>query len=164
MNEIITVKEMFDYAMEFDMKRLAHQIFWAITADKVQLTDDSNRLLKIHFDTETVQNMTEQNVLGLGRVKLYVVPSFNWYAFYYAKNILEVSGLHKSLFNEHPSRIIESPSLQTKVMYFVDLDIEYALIDYKKTIVEFPIYLGHAAPKEYHLYRLDRQQGGKKIV
>lgn len=134
MNEIITVKEMLDYAMEFDVKRLAHQIFWAVTTDKIQLTDDSGRLLEIHFDAEAIREMTEKNLLGLGRIKLYVVPSFNQYAFYYANNILEVSGLHQSLFNERPVRIIESQRLQTKVMYFVDLDAEYALIDFKKQL------------------------------
>lgn len=49
-------------------------------------------------------------------------------------------------------------------MYFADLDIHIPLIDHRKTIVQFPAYLGHAAAGQYILHRLDQHKGVRGIV
>nr|WP_054549348.1 hypothetical protein [Lysinibacillus sphaericus] len=164
MNEIITVKEILEYATEFELCRLAHQVFWAVSTQQINLADDSNKLLEVAYDELAVHEMTERNVLGIGRIKLYVVESFAQYAFYFASNSLEVSVMHCEKFGERTGAITEAHRLLTKVMYFADLDIHIPLIDHRKNIVQFPAYLGHAAAGQYILHRLDQHKGVRGIV
>lgn len=164
MNEIITVKEILEYATEFELCRLAHQVFWVVSTQQINLADDSNKLLEVTYDELAVHEMTERNVLGIGRIKLYVVESFAQYAFYFASNSLEVSIMHHEKFGERIGAITEAHRLLTKVMYFADLDIHIPLIDHRQTIVQFPAYLGHAAAGQYILHRLDQHKGVRGIV
>lgn len=164
MNEIITVKEILEYATEFELCRLAHQVFWAVSTQQINLVEDSNKLLELIYDEAAVHEMTERNVLGIGHIKLYVVESFAQYAFYFASNPLEVSVLHREKFGERIGAITEAHRLLTKVMYFADLDIQISLIDHRKTIVQFPAYLGHASAGQYILHRLDQHKGVRGIV
>lgn len=164
MNEIITVKEILEYATEFELYRLAHQVFWAVSTQQINLADDSNKLLEVAYDELAVHEMTERNVLGIGRIKLYVAESFAQYAFYFASNSLEVSVMHREKFGERTGAITEAHRLLTKVMYFADLDIHIPLINHRKTIVQFPAYLGHAAAGQYILHRLDQHKGVRGIV
>lgn len=164
MSELITVKEILEYATEFELNRLAHRVFWAVSTQRINLADDSNKLLEIIYDEVAVREMTDRNVLGIGRIKLYVVESFAQYAFYFANNPLEVSMLHREKFSEVTGAITEAHRLLTKVMYFADLDIRISLIDHRKTIVQFPAYLGHAAAGQYILHRLDQHKGVRGIV
>lgn len=164
MNELITVKEILEYATEFELCRLAHQVFWAVSTQQINLADDSNKLLELIYDEAAVHEMTERNVLGIGRIKLYVVESFAQYAFYFASNPLEVSVMHREKFGERTGAITEAHRLLTKVMYFADLDIHIPLINHRKTIVQFPAYLGHAAAGQYILHRLDQHKGVRGIV
>jgi len=164
MSDLITVKEILEYATEFELYWLAHQVYWAVSTQQIQLEDDSNKLLKVVYDDAAVREMTNRNVLGIGRIKLYVVKSFAQYAFYFARDPLEVNMLHKALFGELPGAITEAHRLLTKVMYFADIDIQTSLLEYRKTIVQFPAYLGHAEAGQYNLYHLDLLKGGRRIV
>ncbi|MGE7917253.1 hypothetical protein [Lysinibacillus xylanilyticus] len=159
MTELITVKEILEYATEFELRHLAHQVFWAVSTQQINLADDSNKLLELSYDEAAVREMTDRNVLGIGRIKLYVVESFAQYAFYFANNALEVSMLHREKFGEVAGAITEAHRLLTKEMYFSDLDIQISLIDHSKTIVQFPAYFGHAAAGQYVLHRLDQHKG-----
>lgn len=164
MSDLITVKEILEYATEFELCWLAHQVYWAVSTKQIQLEDDSNKLLEVAYDDAAVREMTNRNVLGIGRIKLYVVKSFAQYAFYFASDPLEVNMLHRELFGEVAGAISEAHRLLTKVMNFADFDIQTSLLEYRKTIVQFPAYLGHAAAGQYHLYRLDLHKGGRRIV
>ncbi|WP_432702952.1 hypothetical protein [Lysinibacillus sphaericus] len=164
MSDLITVKEILEYATEFELCWFAHQVYWAVSTKQIQLEDDSNKLLKVAYDDAAVREMTNRNVLGIGRIKLYVVKSFVQYAFYFASDPLEVNMLHQALFGEVAGAITEAHRLLTKVMYFADFDIQTSLLEYRKTIVQFPAYLGHAAAGQYNLYRLDLRKGGRRIV
>lgn len=164
MSDLITVKEILEYATEFELCWFAHQVYWAVSTKQIQLEDDSNKLLEVAYDDVAVREMTNRNILGIGRIKLYVVKSFAQYAFYFASDPLEVNMLHQVLFGEVPEAITEAHRLLTKVMYFADFDIQTSLLEYRKTIVQFPAYLGHAAAGQYHLYRFDLHKGGRRIV
>lgn len=52
---MITVEELFDYAVDTDMSLTAHSIFWAITNHKIRMDDDSVKLKEIAFDQEAIQ-------------------------------------------------------------------------------------------------------------
>lgn len=164
MSDLITVKEILEYATEFELTWFAHQVYWAVSTQQIQLEDDSNKLLEVAFDDAAVREMTNRNVLGIGRIKLYVVKSFGQFAFYFASDPLEVNMLHQALFGEVAGAITQAHRLLTKVMYFVDFDIQTSLLEYRKTIVQFPAYLGHAEAGQYNLYRLDLRKGGRRIV
>ncbi|UED78388.1 hypothetical protein FH508_0013025 [Lysinibacillus sp. CD3-6] len=164
MSDLITVKEVLEYATEFELCWFAHQVYWAVSTKQIQLEDDSNKLLEVAYDDAAVREMTNRNVLGIGRIKLYVVKSFAQYAFYFASDSLEVNMLHQAIFGEVAGAITEAHRLLTKVMYFADFDIQTSLLEYRKTFVQFPAYLGHAAAGQYNLYRLDLHRGGRRIV
>ncbi|MFJ7662393.1 hypothetical protein ACIQXW_08325 [Lysinibacillus sp. NPDC097162] len=121
-------------------------------------------MLEVVYNDAVVCEMTNRNVLGIGLIKIYVVNSFEQYAFYFASDPLEVNMLHQALFGEVAGGITEAHRLLTKVMYFADFDIQTSLLEYRKTIVQFPAYLGHAAAGQYHLYRFDLHKGGRRIV
>ncbi len=164
MSDFITVKEVLEYATEFELCWFAHQVYWAVSTQQIQLEDDSSKLLEVVYDDVAVREMTDRNVLGIGRIKLYVVKSFAQYAFYFASDPLEVNMLHRVLFGEVAEAITEAHRLLTKVMYFADFDIQTSLLEYRKTIVQFPAYLGHAEAGQYNLYRLDLHKGVRGIV
>lgn len=155
--ELITVQEMFDYAIENEHEFLAHVVYWSIQNNLVRLSDDSNRLKEIDVDITAVKEMCKQNVLGMKIIKLYVIKDTKeYYAFYFAKNSLEASSLHSQHFGKGQS-IVEAPSLMHKLMHIAHTNEDVFLIDYRKKFVQFPVYLGHARAKEYTLQRIDRQ-------
>ncbi|MGE7944087.1 hypothetical protein ACQKNB_18580 [Lysinibacillus xylanilyticus] len=135
-----------------------------MSTQRINLADDSNKLLEVIYDEAAVREMKDRNVLGIGHIKLYVIESFAHYAFYFASNQLEVSMLHREKFGELTGAITEAHRLLTKVMYFADLDIQISLIEHRKTIVQFPAYLGHVAAGQYVLHRLDQHKGVRGIV
>lgn len=106
--------------------------------------------------------MTERNALGIGRFKLYVVKSFAQYAFYFASNPLEVSVMHREKFGERTGAITEAHRLLIKVMYFADLGIHIPLIDHRKTIVQFPAYLGPCSCRTIYFASSRSAQRGER--
>lgn len=47
MSDLIPVKEILEYATEFEMSWFAHQVYWAVSTQQIQLEDDSNKLLEV---------------------------------------------------------------------------------------------------------------------
>lgn len=131
----------------------------------MQLDDDSKKMDSLDFDQESISELIKKNVLGLGQIKLYVVTaSKELYAFYFARNALEASSHHQRIFHQQPMNIVEAHRLLHKLMYLVDLDKEMFLIDYRKEVLQFPAYIGHAKAGEYILHRLDQQKGMSQVV
>lgn len=164
MSSLITVQEMLNHAVQYDHVILAHQVYWAITTQNIALTADSNCLKELEYDTDKIQQMAAENLLCIGRIKLYVVSSGKMYAFYFAKDALEASMFHSKKFGEKVTQITEASRLLFKPMYLTDLDLETSLIEYRMSLVQFPAYLGHATAGKYILQRLDQQKGMRKVV
>ncbi len=151
---MIRVGELFEYSIENEHIATAHAIFWAISQGIVKQTDDSNKLKTIEYDKAAVEQLTQSNVLGLGTVKLYIVTCKNdWYAFYFAKNVLELANLHRSLFNQEPGKIVEAKRLLHKHFSIDDEDMQ--LIEYRKNILSYPAYIGHAKAQSSVMVRFE---------
>lgn len=162
---VITVKELMEFSVEYEFDMLAHMFYWAVTTQQVRLEDDSKIMNGLEFDEKIIADLMGKNVLGLRRIKLYVATENNTlYTFYFAENVLEASSLHQTLFNQKPVNIIEAPRLMYKQMFIPDIDKEITLIEYRKQVIQFPAYIGHAEAGEYTLYRLDRQGGLSHVV
>lgn len=164
---IITVKELLEYAVEDEHSVLAHTIFWGMTTQGISPEDDSEKLKELEFDREAISALVKNNVLGMGQIKLYVVRvSTEQFAFYFARNALEASSHHTRLFFQKPSTIVEAERLLHKYMYLADLDKNMMLVDYRKELLQFPVYIGHARANDHKLYRLDQQQqkGMNRVV
>ena len=54
---MITVQDMFDYALEMDLAHLANSIYWALLKDKVTFQDDSKKLPEIEFDEMEIKRL-----------------------------------------------------------------------------------------------------------
>ena len=70
---VFTVKELLKYAIEGEHSVLAHTIYWSMTIQGITLTDDSRKLLDLPFDCDNISQLVQQNSLGMGQIKLYVV-------------------------------------------------------------------------------------------
>ncbi|MFS0575078.1 hypothetical protein AB1K83_05565 [Sporosarcina sp. 179-K 3D1 HS] len=151
----VTVKEVFDFAVETDMTQLAHRIYWALGERLVELQDDSELLHGLPYDDPAIDSMTERNVLGIGRVQLFVLETANveWYSFILAESSFEAFHLHADLFRERPRNVTRSERLMIPEMLLADTGEEVNLYDYRKSVVEFPAYVGHAKAGERVLYR-----------
>ena len=152
---MITVKDMLDYALEIDLSHLAHSIYWALMNEQIQLHDDSEDLKGIEFNETEVQQMMEQNVLDIGKVKLFVMDTKdNWYAFYLAEHSLDAYRLHETLFREQQRKITRADRLMINLMTFAATGAEESLYDHKKDVLTYPAYVGHAKAGERTLYTM----------
>lgn len=150
---MITVEDLFDYAVDTDMSLTAHSIFWAITNQKIRMDDDSKKLKEIEFDEEAIQQSMQVNILRIGEIKLFVVESKqpNWYAFYLGKKEADAYRLHSETFHETGVKVTHADRLMPNLLTFVESGTEESLYEYRKRIVQFPVYVGHV-------------EGGKRLV
>ncbi|PIC83625.1 hypothetical protein [Sporosarcina sp. P1] len=152
---MITVQDMFDYALEMDLSHLAHSIYWALLKDQVTFQDDSKKLQAIEFDEVEIKRMMEKNDLNIGKVKLFVMDGpDDWYAFYLAEHSLDVYQLHEQLFREQQCNITRADRLMINRMTFMETGAEECLYEHKKEIINYPAYVGHAKAGERVLYRV----------
>lgn len=151
-----SVKEVFDLAIELDLYKLAHRVYWAITNQQVSLTDQSQKLAEIKFNENEISSLVERNVLGIGQVQLFVVQTqkSNWFAFYLSKSVLEAHSMHLKSFREKPVNIVKAERLMIPLMTFAEKDTEMSLYEYRKKLIEFPAYVGHAEAGRHVLYNL----------
>ncbi|BAQ11477.1 hypothetical protein OXB_3007 [Bacillus sp. OxB-1] len=152
---MVTVKEVFDFAVETDLPRLAHSVYWAIANRAVQLDDDSEKLNVISYNGQEIERLVESNMLGIGRIKLFVIQTQekDWFAFYLAENSLDAFRLHVELFRDRGGKITHADRLMIPTMFFPDTGIEASLYEHRKNVVEYPAYVGHAKAGERVLYR-----------
>lgn len=161
----ITVKELLEYAVEGEHSVLAHTIFWSMTTQGISPDDDSEKLKDLPFDEEAISTLVQNNVLGMGQIKLFVVKvRAELFAFYFARNVLEANAHHTQLFFQKPLSIVASERLLHKSMYLADLDKHMMLVDYRNELLQFPAYIGHAEAGDDRLYRLDQQKGMNRVV
>ncbi|WP_438315421.1 hypothetical protein [Sporosarcina sp. FA9] len=153
---MITVGEILQLAIETDMQGLAHRVFWAISECKVGADENSEILDNIDYNGEAIARMITQNVLNIGKVKLFVAETTKpeVFAFYYSENVLEAHALHQELFRETPKRLTHAPALLGKVFELDEKNNAEVLFFHRKKIVAFPYYLGHARAGERLLYRV----------
>lgn len=153
---MITVQDMFDYALEMDLSHLAHSIYWALLTDQVTFQDDSEKLKAIEFDEVEIKRMMEKNDLNIGNVKCFVMDGpDDWYAFYLAEHSLDVYRLHEELFREQQRNITRADRLMINRMTFMETGAEECLYEHKKEIMHYPAYVGHAKAGERVLYRME---------
>ena len=149
---IVTVQEVFDLALELDLKKIAHRVFWAISQGLVTTTCDSNKLHELNYDEEQIEEMIDKNLLQIGLIQLYVAQtSHNMFAFYYAKENVEAYSLHIELFRQKPKSFKNANRLLSQRFYFLETDKSEVLFTHRGRVVDFPYYLGVAKPGEYIL-------------
>lgn len=151
-----SVKDVFDLAIELDLYKLAHRVYWAIAQGNVSLTDSSRNLEQIEYDEGEIQEMVERNTLGIGIVQLFVIQTRtpNWFAFYLSKSGLEAHSMHVKIFREKPVNIVKAERLMIPLMTFAESNTEMSIYEYRKKLIEIPAYLGHAESGRHVLYKL----------
>jgi hypothetical protein len=155
------VSELFEYSIANEQIATAHAIFWAISNNLVATSDDSEKLTTLTYDKAAVAQLTQSNVLGLGTIKLYIIEcKNNWYAFYFAQNVLELASLHRSLFNQEAGKIVEAKRLLNK-LFSIDGEEQF-LLDYRKQVLSYPAYIGHAKANSNIMTRFESVV--KKVV
>lgn len=153
---MVSVREVFQLAIEMDMIHMAHRIFWAITERKVKLDDDSEQLDTIDYDDEAISTMVAENKLSIGKIKLFVAETGvpHLFAFYYSENVLDAHALHRGLFQETPKRLTNASHLMPKLFQFVESSATNILYFHRNKVVAYPYYLGHARAGERVLTRM----------
>lgn len=153
---MVTVKEVFDYAVEIDAIHLAHRTYWAIRNQSVALDDDIEKLKTIDYNNSEIAELVERNMLGIGRIKLFVIETARkgWYSFILAESSLDAQSLHTNLFRERAGNVTRADRLMVPMMHFTETGKDESLYDYRKRIVEYPAYIGHAKSGEHVLYKI----------
>lgn len=153
-----TVKELFDYAIDYDLKLVAHTIYWALQQGAVTLYDNAANMQQITLDTDVIEKWTSENRLAIGKTLIYVIETTTprYYAFYYAEDVVAAVNVHRALFGEQPRSVHNGSRLLTKVMYFYPADVETCFVEYRKRFVQFPAYIGHAWAGERVLVETSR--------
>ena len=152
---MITVEELFDYAVDTDMSLTAHSIFWAIANEKIRMNEDSKKLKEIKFDHEAIQQSMKDNTLRIGEIKLFVVESKqpNWYAFYFGKKEADAYRLHSEKFRETGVKVTHADRLMPNVLAFAETGKEESLYEYRKKVMQFPVYVGHVEAGKRLIHR-----------
>ncbi|PID23239.1 hypothetical protein CSV61_01970 [Sporosarcina sp. P3] len=153
---MITVEELFDYALDTDMSLTAHSIFWAITNQKIGINEDSLKLREIEFDQEAIQQSMNENTLRIGEIKLFVVKSKqpNWYAFYLGQEETDAYRLHSETFRETGVKVTHADRLMSNLLTFAESGKEESLYEYRKRIMQFPVYVGHVEAGKRLVHRV----------
>ncbi|PIC80735.1 hypothetical protein CSV75_02805 [Sporosarcina sp. P18a] len=153
---MITVEELFDYAVDTDMSLTAHSIFWAITNHKVRMDEDCEKLKEIEFDQEAIQQPMKKNTLRIGEIKLFVVKSTqpNWYAFYLGKKEADAYRLHSETFRETGVKVTHADRLMPNLLTFAESGREESLYEYRKRVMQFPVYVGHVEAGKRLVHRV----------
>ena len=127
----------------------------------MKANEDAKVLKNIDYDNEAITKMIEQNVLNIGKIKLFVVETTEREvsAFYYSENVLEANALHEELFSERPKRLVNGSHLLGKLFDFDERRGAEILYFHRTKVVTFPYYLGHARAGENYLY----QGGGNRV-
>lgn len=161
---MITVQELMAYCIDREYSLMAHTCFWAISTQGINPDDDSEKLKDLTFDQVAITELVKTNILGFGQVKLFGLELQNRiYAFYFAKTSYEALSLHRYLFGGSASKISEAkPRLLNTKMFWPDTEQEMTLLEYRKQLLDFPAYVGHARAGEHVLYKL--QRGVKQVV
>ncbi|PIC63389.1 hypothetical protein CSV79_12185 [Sporosarcina sp. P13] len=154
---MVTVQDLFNYAVEFDLSHLAHSIFWALSHKKVRVEEDHEQLKKVNFDEVAIKQLMEDNLLGIGKVKLFVMETQekDWFAFYLAEHSLDAYRLHEDLFRGPQRKITRADRLMVRFMAFAKTGEEMTVYAYKKEVVAFPAYVGHVRAGERVVYRME---------
>lgn len=161
---MISVQELMAYCIDREYNLMAHTCFWAISTQGVSPEADSDLLKSMEFDQLAITELVKQNVLGLGQIKLFALQfKNNIFAFYFAKTSFEAIGLHRYLFGGSPLKIVEAkPRVLNTKMFWPDTEQEMTMLEYRKQLLDFPAYVGHARAGEHVLYKL--QRGVKQVV
>lgn len=156
----LSVNEFLEGSIEMNMSIVAHTIFWAIKNGLVSGKDDSNKLFDIALNENEINQLHEQNVLGVEQIKLFVIRTKkkDLFAFYFAPDLLAANSLHKSLFGDDFEGISNGKRLWANIMHFTKHDLNTNFLEYRKQFVEFPAYIGHAYARQNVCYYL--WQGG----
>lgn len=153
---MITVQDVFDYAIDTDSKLLAHAVYWALSKKLIRLGDDAASLNLDELDQQEVKRLTDANLLGIGRIQLFVIETdqAGWFAFYFAENVLDASRLHEKVFRTPARKITRANRLMNRFMTLADTQESIWLYEYRKRTVAFPAYIGHAYARDEVLYRM----------
>lgn len=152
---------MFQHTVETDMIPLAHHVFWAVETGVVQWSDDSDLLKQVTYDEAAIQQMIRQNVLGIGKIKLYAAETKTpaLYAFYYSENVLDAHALHEQSFKESPKRMGDASHLLGRLFEFEAPGTSNILYFHRSEVAAYPYYLGHAWAGERRFFRIERKVG-----
>lgn len=162
---MITIKELFDGAIEYDLKLVAHSVFWALSENVVRYEDDAERMNEIELNQEAIQELVNKNILGIERIKLFVIRTQikDLFAFYFAENVLDANSLHQTLFDEKATNIVNGSRLMAKPMHFATPNLNMNFFDYRKQFVQYPAYIGHVRAGDGVCYQISRN-GGRNIA
>lgn len=160
---MITVQELMTHCIERENSLMAHLCFWAITTQGVTPEQNSDVLKQLSFDQMAITELVKSNILGIGQIKLFVIGTGNnIYAFYFAKSGFEARAHHSYLFGQQAQQVVEAKKLLYTKMLWADSEQEMTLLEYRKTLVDYPAYVGHAKGGQHVLYKLGR--GVKQVV
>lgn len=156
---ISTVQNLLDDAITYDMPYIAHLIYFMLLSNKISLNEDVSKISQVQISDEDYQKFYElyqADTLAVRPVQLFAVQvSKKDYAFYFAKNVMEVQALHQKIFKVTALKIINAhEKMMQRDLYSPDTGQIKSFRDLLTEAIEIP--------KLVCVLESNQRTGGKK--
>lgn len=106
----MTIKELFEAAVEYDESYLAHTIILLLREGKISLQDEGKVLDTVQLDVEKIKKAVEENELGVNPIKLFSLKMDQYvFAWIFAKTDKEAVNHFVNLHRKKPINCLEFP-------------------------------------------------------
>lgn len=143
---MITVEDMYEYAIQTDLSHLAHSIHWALLngAGLAKPHDDSETLKALPFDLKEIGDMKARNDLGIGKIRLFAIETKerDCFAFYFAESAQQAESVHSSLFRGSFTAVKDADRLMPNLMTLAETGEELSFYELRERTMLFPAFVG----------------------
>lgn len=152
---MITVEELYEYAIQTDLSHLAHGIHWALKNGIATLHDDSETLKTLPFDLKEIGEMKARNDLGIGKIRLFAVETNerDCFAFYFAESTQQAEKVHRSIFRGSFAAAKDADRLMPNLMTLAETGEELSFYELRERTMLFPAFVGRVMARERVVYR-----------
>lgn len=104
----MTIRELYEDAVRYDEKTLAHYIILLLREGKLSLQDKASKMAEVQPNIETLKDMINKNELGLNPVKIYTLKvNSKKFAFIFAESEEKAIEHFKKSHRSEPLNCIE---------------------------------------------------------
>lgn len=151
----MTIKELFEAAVEYDESLLAHTIILLLREGKISLQDEGKVLDTVKLDVEKIKEAVEENELGINPIKLYSLKMDRYrFAWIFAQSSEQATSHFINLHGQKPMNCIE---------FMMDWEMEIGdrtltFREYRNEQKEFPCFAGYYDRRDEYLWKFRNEE------
>lgn len=138
----MTVAEMFADALENGNSYIAHALFSGLSTGRIHADDLATADTFDRIDAKHVEQLHQQNALGIKPIELYAVPlKKKEFAMYFAQDLETVKRLHREQFKSDCSKIHNMTRGMDMSMYSLDTKQHETWRQIKDGLAQLPAFV-----------------------